>query len=516
MKFGKYLFLLACFIPLLIFRDFTPNNELRYLSIADEALRNGTFFTFYNHGIPYADKPPLYLWIIMLGKWLLGEHYMFFLGLFSLIPALLLLYIFDRWTNSFLSQPQRQCAQLMLITSGLFTGAAIVIRMDMLMSLFIVLSLYTFYQMYSGSSRFSSRYLLPVWIFLAIFSKGPMGLLIPLFSITFFLLAKKQIRKMGHYLGGLQWGILLLLCAIWFIAVYAEGGKEYLHNLLFHQTVNRAVHAFHHQEPFYYYLKTIWYSLAPWTLFYLTAIMTGIKHIRTDLERLFLTVILTTFVALSLFSGKLDIYLLPVFPFFTYLSWLLYSKLPQKPLAIAIAVPAILLLFTLPAFYIASFYIHIPVKAFPYLFCSSLLLSLFALTALILLLRYQKFYASANSISAGLLLSILIASFSILSFNSSIGFKTMADKAENLAHQYKIDDFYFYQFRSGENLDSYLKKEVNKIDRLQLLETDQVKPFILFVRNKDIYRDTELLNLLNKFKSYSTDTYSIILYNIKE
>ena len=61
-KFLPFLLLLAV-LPVLIFRDYTPSNELRYLSIVDEALRNGDIFTFTNHGIQYADKPPLYLWI---------------------------------------------------------------------------------------------------------------------------------------------------------------------------------------------------------------------------------------------------------------------------------------------------------------------------------------------------------------------------------------------------------------------------------------------------------------------
>lgn len=140
MKITRYLLFFACFIPLLYFRDFTPNNELKYLSIADEALREGHWFTFWNHGALYADKPPLYLWIVMLGKWLLGTHSMFFLGLFSLIPALWILFIMDKWVNTALPSDLRLSSQFMLLTSGLFTGSAIVLRMDMLMSLFIILA----------------------------------------------------------------------------------------------------------------------------------------------------------------------------------------------------------------------------------------------------------------------------------------------------------------------------------------------------------------------------------------
>ena len=82
-----YLIVLAALLPVLLLRDYTPSNELRYLSIVDEALREGSFFAFTNQGIPYADKPPLYFWAIMLGRWLFGGHCMAFLSLFSLIPA---------------------------------------------------------------------------------------------------------------------------------------------------------------------------------------------------------------------------------------------------------------------------------------------------------------------------------------------------------------------------------------------------------------------------------------------
>ena len=63
MKIGRYVLLLAFLVPVVLLRDFTPNNELKYLSIADEALRDGHLFTFYNHGEVYADKPPLYFWL---------------------------------------------------------------------------------------------------------------------------------------------------------------------------------------------------------------------------------------------------------------------------------------------------------------------------------------------------------------------------------------------------------------------------------------------------------------------
>ena len=83
-----YIVAIVAVVPLMLWRDFTPANELRYLSIADEALARHAFFAFTNHGVAYADKPPLYLWIVMAGKWLLGHHSM---------AWLMLLPVFSLW-----------------------------------------------------------------------------------------------------------------------------------------------------------------------------------------------------------------------------------------------------------------------------------------------------------------------------------------------------------------------------------------------------------------------------------
>ena len=290
LRYGLYV---LAVLPIFIFRDFTLDNELRYLSIADEALSNGSIFTFTNHGIPYADKPPLYLWIVMLGKLLFGNHNMLFLGIFSFAPALVILYTMDKWVKSFLSGSERLLGQLMLITIGYFLGAALVLRMDMLMCMFIVLSLYTFFRMYSGAGKRWDSILFPIFVFMALFSKGPVGIIIPLVSTLVFLIVKGEIKSMGKYWGWKTLGVLLTLCGAWFTGVYAEGGSQYLDNLLFNQTFNRAVDSFHHKEPIYYYLMTIWYSLAPWSLLYAGILIMGLKMklVTTDIERFFLVVI---------------------------------------------------------------------------------------------------------------------------------------------------------------------------------------------------------------------------------
>lgn len=333
-----FVFCAVCLIPMMAMRDFTPSNELRYLSIADEAIANGHLFAFYNHGIPYADKPPLYFWIVMLCRLLFGHHSCLALSMFSLIPAFAIVGIMDRWVMKGKSAMNRMSVAGMTLTCVMFLGTMVVLRMDMLMCLFIVLALWTFYRMYTGEgSRSQDSLTLPLWIFLALFTKGPVGLLMPPLAIAVFLAVKRDWKGFRKYLGLKTWGIIAALSAVWLTCVWLEGGLEYINNLLFKQTVGRAVNAFTHARPFWFYLVTILWCLAPYTLLLIGSFMASLLPVRkagaekvSDLEILFLCTIISTAAMLSSFSSKLPIYLVPVLPFCVYLFPIVLGRIGER------------------------------------------------------------------------------------------------------------------------------------------------------------------------------------------
>ena len=312
-------FAMLCLLPLMILRDFSPANELRYLSIADEALSGGHFFAFYNHGVAYADKPPLYFWLVMGGKALFGCHSMPFLALLSLLCAFGIVGVMDRWALKGADALTRAGAAVMLLSSALFLGLSVFVRMDMLMCLFITLALYAFWK--------DRPWLFALFTFLGLFAKGPVGLLVPLLSVVVWLALRGEGKRILRFAG---WRFLLVvggLCAVWFGLAYLEGGREYIHNLLVHQTVDRAVNAFHHKKGIWFYLLVIWGVAAPWCLLTVPSVVSGLKGCRRDdapvlpdraLEGFFAVVSLTTFVMLSLFSSKMAVYLLPMLPFLSY------------------------------------------------------------------------------------------------------------------------------------------------------------------------------------------------------
>lgn len=484
-----FLFTIICLIPEMLMRDFTPSNELRYLSIADEALAGGNFFAFFNHGAAYADKPPLYLWIVMLSKTLTGGHSVFALTLFSILPAFVIVWLMDRWVMSKASVSDRMAMAMMLLTCVMFLGTAVVIRMDMLMCMFIALALFTFWRMYElridgepdgGDAVVYKKccWLLPVWIFMALFTKGPVGLLVPPVSIAVFLIVKRKWRDIGNYLGLKTWGVIAALCAIWFTCVFFDGGMEYLDNLLFKQTMGRAVKAFTHSRPFWFYAVAILWCIAPYTFILVGSLVESVwpsgknkaeipaESVRSDLEIFFLCIIGSTFVMLSSFSSKLPVYLVPMFPFVVYLFPLVSSrKGTRRWLVWAIAVPAaIMSLAALVSMLVLAGIVNVNAlvpELYEYNFAFSgatkiaaALLFIGNLLALWFLFRRRQWNLPVFMMGASLLLMIYAASGVLVKANPYMGYREVC---QDVPEGTEVVTLFVHR---PENMDVYLGRQI--------------------------------------------------------
>lgn len=543
-----FLFIFLAILPILIFRDYTANNELKYLSIVDEAIEEGHIFAFYNHGVPYADKPPLYFWIMMIGKFIFGKHIMFCISLLSVIPALVILYTMNSWLYKYYDERAYDLSSrradissitntgtLLLSTTAFFIACMIVLRMDMLMTMFIVLSLYTFYKMYIKNkyNKIDKQYrrmqlLLPIYIFLAIFSKGAVGFILPILVIIIFLLIKGEIKQIGKYLGLKTWGILASLCLVWFLAVYFDGGKEYLNNLLFNQTVNRAVNAFHHKKPFYYYGIIFWYVAAPWSVLAITTLIVSAvkKNITNDIEKFFMVIFLTTIISLSMVSSKLEVYLLPCFPFLMYLTVILLHKNRENIfIKISAAIPAVILIIIfigslfISRFEIPNFNIDLSLWAPLQVFTAILLIG--GIISLYFIFK-SKINNSIFSFSIALFLFIFLVSFSLPKFNNYIGARNICEQAYQRSKAMGIDNISMYGFKIGKNFDTYFK-EFMKLDNKPKEEIRNFKMHyfnqealtdisnsILIVETKDLKKDTLLQRVSKPFVKDNFGTYTII------
>ncbi len=513
-----FLFIFAMLLPLMILREYTPANELRYLNIVDDALSNGNFITFYDHGQPYADKPPLYFWFAMILKKVFGFHSMFLLScLLSLVPAFVTGWVMDRWTEEKLDGEERTAALLMLHSSVMFLAASIVLRMDMLMCMFIVLALYTFGKMYANKKGAREakagemtheaalfrrdRILLPIYVFFAIFSKGAVGFLAPVICILVFLVADKDLR-IGKYLGWRFWLILIVLCGLWWTGVYLEGGKSYLNNLLFHQTVDRGVNSFHHKAPLWYYLSGYWWIVAVWSLLCIVLIIKGWRNrflggIRI---KLMITTALTILIMLSLVSSKIAIYLLPAIPFFIYGGALLLPYFKDDRLVkgivaaiawifIAIGIASIFKRFIIPEKIAGA----LPGLWAPYwvILIPMVLGGLLALKAL----KDKHTPLAISIISASIFVTIFLGSFSMKEINKMTGVKDGCQQAIKISQE-KDSPLLYYDFSAAPNMDYYFKQEGLSIKEIDKESLSGIQDGILFFKERRLKRDSTLRSVL--------------------
>lgn len=499
-----YLLVVVCLLPLIILRDATPSNELRYLAIADEALRDHHFFAFTFDGAPYADKPPLYLWLVMLARWLCGSHQVWLLSLLSIVPALGIVEVMYRWTRSVLPEGRQRAVALVLLTTGIFFGSAVTLRMDMLMTLFITLALRSFWlmqQAHGDDSRQArrtlrrQRWLFPVWLFLALFTKGPLGILIPLVGTLTWLIAERRWREIPRYWGWRTWCVLLLGCILWFGSVWIEGGTPYLDNLVVHQTVGRAVNAFHHKRAVWFYAYTIWYTWMPWALLTVglsLALLFKHKVMKEPLQRFFLAVGVAGFVLLSLISSKLEIYLLPVVPMLVYASAFVPVGWTQSRWTrLAVIIPCTVLALALPACVVVyALGLISPPSITPLLIIAGAVLSIGGASALAMLHADRKTTLPLSRALVVASLSVVVAMFplgwTMPALNADLGYRVLAEEGQRTANETHISRMVTWDMPDSNGMIVYLGHNVEIIPRNDSLPSD--RPFVLMTKTRNLHR----------------------------
>lgn len=516
------LFWFIALLPIIILRDFTPTNELRYLSIVDEALVNGDIFTFTNQGEIYADKPPLLFWLMMAGKVLLDGHYMWFLSGLSFIFAFVVLTTMVKmlrmsYTGKETSKnnENENASIFMLMTSGLFIGLAIYVRMDMLMLMFITLSFYTFYKIYKGEDRQRDTYLFPIYLFLALFSKGPFGILIPLLSTTLFLIFKKKIHTFSKYWGWKSFIIILAGCVIWFTGVYIESGNEYLNNLLVRQTVGRGINSFHHKEPLYYYVISIWYSIAPWSLLAIGLLVASLikRKIKSDIELLFAIIVLSTFGLLSIISSKIEIYFLPAIPSFMFLTALLlkHFNIQNKWIKASLAIPAIGFVAAIPVIIYLGNMDKTAFLGTSLFYIAATVLTITGLVILFFLYRKNNTYKAIYSMSIGLLSTVFVFGLTMPQLNNRIGLRNLSMKAMELSKERNLSNYYVYEISRAENMDVYLKQDIIKVSKEEILEND-FRDKLIMLPIKHIVNDAEISSIIKTKEHYEIGKYMVVVF----
>jgi len=307
-------------------RDPWPADEPRFALIARDMVESGQWFFPRVAGVLYADKPPVFFWLIASFYWLTGSLRVAFL-LPSLLAALGTLWlVYDLGARLWDRRTGLYAAALLLVTLQ-FALQARTAQIDAVLTFWTTLGLYGL-----------CRHLLlgPQWRwYLAGFAAAGAGVItkgvgiLPLLVFIPWALARiRGWNALPRFRGGWRWaaGPIAMLAVIgsWLapmvVLVHLSGDLSYAayrDEILFRQTAVRYADAWHHIKPFWYYVVEVipvfWLPLSlalPWL------IPAWRRDLREGDARLLLLLGWIALVVLffSVSPGKRGVYLLPAVP----------------------------------------------------------------------------------------------------------------------------------------------------------------------------------------------------------
>lgn len=310
-------FLILCLIAFNRFPDI--KNELKYFIVTQNMLESKNYFilTYFNE--LYPDKPPIYFWIIAIIKYYFPScFYPISLIVTGVVPLFATGYIWFKIVKKYWGERLAYLYFLIFLTMPFIFGTALILRMDTLMTLFITIALYSFLKIYEQKEKTDIKYFFALYlsISIGILIKGGASFVIPFLTIVSFLYLQKDFKVMKklHIFSGII--LILLILAIWFSMILLENnGLEYIKLILGQETVGRMIKSKSHIRPFYFYVSRLPLTLLPITPFFLWGVYRELKEIKKmdTLTTFSLSLFVPNLIFFSLISGKLDIYLLPIY-----------------------------------------------------------------------------------------------------------------------------------------------------------------------------------------------------------
>jgi hypothetical protein len=328
-----HLLILALLASLLFFYnlggwDLWNPDEPRYAQIAHEMAEDGNWILPRHNNRIYADKPPVFFWLIALSYAVSNDVNSFaarFPSALAGVLGVLLTYLIGRRLKS----PRAGfISALVLATTVEYFWLGRRVNLDMTLTCFILGALFFFYKGYQDKAP-RLYYLSYLFIGLATLTKGPVGFILPLLTIIIYGAVKKNRQGVKAIITHPGTILFFALIFAWLIPSAMVGGKEYLDEIIFKQIFGRVYESWSHKEPFYYYFLNFPALVIPWTLFLPSAFIYGFSRTRrSQKEDVLLPMLwfITVFVFFTLCSGKRPLYLLPLIPAFALMVGLLWDR----------------------------------------------------------------------------------------------------------------------------------------------------------------------------------------------
>ncbi len=258
-----------------LFIDLTGDGGL-YAAITRQMVESGDWFHLKINGDLYDQKPHLLFWLAGMGVSLFGNTNFAF-KLFPVLYGWLGFYFTYQLGKTLFSKEAGKWAALFTATSQMFFLYSFDIHTDIVLQTGVVLALWQL-AAYLKYSRWSNFFFGFLGVGLAMLAKGPVGAVLPFFTVLLYLSLKKNFRQIFH----IRWiaGIVIVLAVISpsLLFLYRSFGWTGIQFYFITNNVGRVSgeYAGSSTDPFFYLYNALWMFL-PWTIFVFAAVFAEIK-----------------------------------------------------------------------------------------------------------------------------------------------------------------------------------------------------------------------------------------------
>ena len=328
-------------LPWIGLGDFSTKGEPREASVAVSMLESGNRILPEVYAGEFAYKPPMTHWLMTVCSLPQGYVSEFTSRLPSALAYIFLMGITLFFFGRRIKFQEAFIGVLLLFTCIEIHRAGMTARVDMLLPAFVVSGLYALYQWEDEHDLKGLPLVIPLLLSCAVLTKGPVGIILPLFVFGVYLLLLRKYRLLIVFKSLLYIGVSsLFLPLLWYVAAWKQGGGDFLHVVLaenfgrfFHADLPDVHYELGHENGAWYNIVTLLGGFVPWTLFpvislfgmqlrqpaqWFKALWPTVRRGFTSMEKL-RQFSLVAFVCILFFycipSSKRSVYLMPAYPF---------------------------------------------------------------------------------------------------------------------------------------------------------------------------------------------------------
>lgn len=296
----------------------TNPDEVFYAQTAKEMAARSSWMTPYLFGAPQFEKPILTYWLLRAGQALFGVTSFgarFFPAVWGAI-GVVATYFFG--LLGFGDRRKALLAALILMSSGLYFGLARTVFTDMFFTVFILLSLVSFFSAYCRPRQTGGMIGFYFFAALAVLTKGPLGILLPLLTVLSFLALSRRLGFFFSRSSLLGFALFCILTLPWYIFMMQRYGGDFIGEFFYNDHIRRVLEAEHRaNDTWYFYPLSVVGCMFPWCFFVLSAFTRFVGRLRRNpspLDIFLVCWMMVVFVVFQAAHSKLASYVFPLFP----------------------------------------------------------------------------------------------------------------------------------------------------------------------------------------------------------